>query len=307
MSLEKWFHQFTNSPTHLLTQSPIHQFTPPHLTNHPFLTWLQLYSYSKCPPPSLILIVVKLQIFVHTDDVCGQGTQCDGQHWRQGFENWCESFCRNISIVQTLRVHVPPLSPHSLNHHHCHYNADDGQVRNQQRREQLRGKQDAAEEEDYTTFLQQVLFVILIVMMIVILMVMMMMIINWDTAEEDQPHSSLWSGLVCKMNMMIATLSFPGGGLILNLGSGSLRDAVRQHGGVTYYHIFKFQECWILGLAWYETFIILISSWSTVVIVIVIVTVLPNWHHCHRNRLKALNFLNLMPDKSTHHVPIKSP
>ena len=116
-----------------------------------------------------------------------------------------------------------------------------------------------------------------------------------------------WSGLVCKMNMMIATLSFPGGGLILNLGSGSLRDAVRQHGGVTYYHIFKFQECWILGLAWYETFIILISSWSTVVIVIVIVTVLPNWHHCHRNRLKALNFLNLMPDKSTHHVPIKSP
>ena len=172
---------FTNSPihlpTHLLTQSPIHQFTPPHLTNHPFLTWLQLYSYSKCPPPSLILIVIKLQIFVHTDDVCGQGTQCDGQHWRQGFENWCESFCLNISIVQTLRVHVPPLSPHSLNHHHCHYNADDGQVRNQQRREQLRGKQDAAEEEDYTTFLQQVLFVILIVMMIVILMVMMMMII----------------------------------------------------------------------------------------------------------------------------------
>ena len=75
-------HQFTYPPTHLLTQSPIHPTSP-----HPFLTWLQLYSYSKCPPPSLILIVIKLQIFVHTDDVCGQGTQCDGQHWRQGFEN----------------------------------------------------------------------------------------------------------------------------------------------------------------------------------------------------------------------------
>ena len=31
------------------------------------------------------------------------------------------------------------------------------QVRNQQKREHMRGKADAAEEEDYATFLQQVL------------------------------------------------------------------------------------------------------------------------------------------------------
>ena len=35
--------------------------------------------------------------------------------------------------------------------------ADVLQVRNQQKREQMRGKTDAAEEEDYATFLQQVL------------------------------------------------------------------------------------------------------------------------------------------------------
>ena len=35
--------------------------------------------------------------------------------------------------------------------------ADVFQVRNQQKREHMRGKADAAEEEDYATFLQQVL------------------------------------------------------------------------------------------------------------------------------------------------------